>query len=61
MRRFAELAAELTAEVRRREPRRPGERLHVERVAVARVGEVLRTKEVACGMGGGHATSIAGR
>jgi len=45
--RFAELAAELAAEVRRRQPRRASERLHVERLAVARVDEILRAKKVA--------------
>ena len=52
MRRLAELAAELAAEVRGRELRRAREGLHVERLAVARVDEVLRAQEMACGMRG---------
>jgi hypothetical protein len=46
MRRLAEGAAKLAAEVRRREARRPGERPHVERLAIARVNEVFRAQEV---------------
>ena len=46
MRRLAELAAELAAEVRGREVGGAGERGHVERVAVAPVDEILRAQEV---------------
>jgi len=47
MRGLAEDAPELTAEVGGRKMRCAGKRRHVERVLVAGVDEVLRTKEVA--------------
>ena len=46
MRRLAELALELAAEVGWREPRRAGERRDVERLAVTRVHQVFRAQEV---------------
>jgi hypothetical protein len=46
VRRLAERTPKLTAEVRRREVRGAGERRHVERLAVARVDEVLRAEKV---------------
>jgi hypothetical protein len=46
VRRLAERPPELAAEVRRREVRDPCERGHVERLAVARVDEILRPQEV---------------
>ena len=46
VRRLAERPAELTAEVRLREARRASQLRHVERLAVARVGEVLRAEQV---------------
>ena len=46
VRRLAEGPAELAAEVRGREVRGAGERRHVELLAVAGVGEVLRAEEV---------------
>ena len=46
MRRLAEGAAELAAEVRGGEVRGAGERGHVERLAVARVDRVLRAQQV---------------
>ena len=50
VRRLAERAAELTAEVRAREVSGPGERGDVERLAIAGVREVLRAQEVADGV-----------
>jgi hypothetical protein len=49
MRRLPERAPKLTAEVRRREASGPRERRDVERLAVARVDQVLRAKQVTCG------------
>src|SRR6185437_13369910 len=46
VRRLPEGAAELAAEVGRREVGRPRERLHVEALAVAGVDQVLGTQEV---------------
>jgi len=54
VRRLAERAAELTAEVRGRELRSVRERLHIERLAVTRVDEVFRAEQVACGMRSEH-------
>ena len=48
VRRLAERPAELAAEVGRREVRGPRERGHVERLAVARVDQVLGAQEVTC-------------
>ena len=56
VRRLAELAAELAAEVRRRELRGAREGLHVERLAVPRVDEILRAEKMACGVRGEHAS-----
>jgi hypothetical protein len=50
VRRLAEGPAKLAAEVRRREARRPRERAYVERLAIARVDEILRTQQMAGGM-----------
>ena len=61
VRRLAELAAELAAEVRGRELRRAREGLHVERLAVARVDEVLRAEEMASRVRRDHAASMAKR
>ena len=61
MRRLAELASELAAEVRRRELRGARERLYVERITVARVDEVLRAEQVTCGMWGEHCREYAPR
>ena len=46
MRRLPEFPAKLAAEVRRREPRCARERRHVERLAVASIGEILRAEEM---------------
>src|SRR5665213_2085621 len=46
MRRLTEGAAELAAEMRKREPGRVREHRHVERIAVARVDQVLRAKQM---------------
>jgi hypothetical protein len=46
---LAEGAPELTAEVRGGEARRACQRRDVERLAVARVDQVLRAKQVTCG------------
>src|SRR5580700_6088331 len=58
--RFAERPAELTAEVGARESGRPGEVVDVERLEVARVGEVLGTQQVPAGGDKGHETTLLG-
>src|SRR5204863_9260724 len=59
VRRLAERAAELAAEVGTRETGRAGQVVHAERVGVASIGEVLCTQQVAGGGNEGHARSIA--
>ena len=49
VRRLAERPAELAAEVRARKPGCPREVVHVERLEIARVGQVLGPEEVARG------------
>ena len=61
MRRLAERAAELAAEVGAREAGGAGQVVDVERLEVARVGEVLGAQQVAGGRDEGHAVSIARR
>src|SRR5262245_38350564 len=56
--RLAELAPELAAEMRGREPRSACKRLHVERLAIARVDQVLGAKQVAGWMGWTHLDSL---
>jgi hypothetical protein len=60
VRRLAEGAAELAAEVCGREPRGARERWHVERIAVAGVHEVLGPEEMSGWMRVGH-SSASGR
>ena len=57
MRRLAEGATELAAEVRLREARSARELRHIERLAVARVGEVLRAQQMPRRMRGSHRTA----
>ncbi|HEY8629134.1 MAG TPA: hypothetical protein VIL73_01150 [Gaiellaceae bacterium] len=59
VRRLAEGAPELAAEVRRREPRSACEGRHVERVPVAGVDQVLGAEEVPGRRYGDHRLSIA--
>ena len=60
MRRLAEGAPELAAEVRRRELSRSGESRHVERLAIARVNQILRPEQVPRGrLDRQHAPSIS--
>ena len=61
MRRIPEGAPELTAEVRSREPRGAGEIVNQQRLEVARVGEVLRSQEVAVSWDKRHARQYAER
>ena len=61
VRRRAERAPELAAEVRRRQLRGAGERRNVERIAVARVDEILRSQQVTGGSLDAHHASIAER
>ena len=58
VRRLAERAPELAAEVGAREARAAGEVVDVERLEVARVGEVLGAKQVAYGRREDHRVSI---
>jgi hypothetical protein len=56
--RLPELAPKLAAEVGRREPSRARERLHVERLAVAGVDQILRTEQVTGWMRRTHPDSV---
>jgi hypothetical protein len=56
--RLAEGAAELAAEVGAREARGAGQVIHVERLEVPGVGQVLGAQEVAGGGDEGHARSV---
>lgn len=56
MRRLAEGPPKLAAEVRGREVRGARELLHVQRLAVAGVDQILRAQETADRMGGRHRT-----
>ena len=57
--RLAERAPELATEMRRRQSRRASERLHVERIPVTGIDEVLGAKQVPGGVLRRHARSIA--
>ena len=59
VRRLAERLAELAAEVRAREAGGARPVVDVERLEVARVGEVLRAQQVPGGRNEGHGPSIA--
>jgi RimJ/RimL family protein N-acetyltransferase len=59
MRRLAERSTKLAAEVRGGEVRGPGERVHVERLAVAGVDQILRAQEMPHRVDERHPTSIA--
>ena len=54
VRRLAERAPELAAEMRAREPGRAGQVVHVERLEVPRVGQVLGAQKVASRRNEGH-------
>ena len=55
MRRLAERAPELAAEVEARQPGGPRQVVHLQWLEVARVGEVLRAQQVPCGRRERHA------
>ena len=59
VRRLAERAPELAAEVRAREARRAREVVDVERLEVAGVGEVLGAQQMACGRYEGHDPTLS--
>jgi hypothetical protein len=56
---LAEGAAELAAEVSTREAGRTREVVHVQRLEVPRIGEILGAKQVTSGRDKGHGASIA--
>jgi hypothetical protein len=58
MRRLAERAAELAAEVGSGQARGPGEVVDAQRPGITGVGEVLRAEEMTCRRREDHAASI---